>query len=234
MNAKELMILTTVDTITLQIYYEHLASDKIINHLSLIFPPPVFKGSTRHTSKVFIYPLGEFGKLKVEKFRASKKYTKLTFYGLSQYNALMEVQNTLKMALDTIKTLLNIVSQIEILNIDISYDVKKDFPQDLDEEKLKAHFKYYKTLRVNSQKGNNLTSGITLGTKKSRFKIVIYDKQYKNGLSEPLTRFEKTFKEANRKPVTLDCVKDLKQYIKLLHNEWAEELLLIDEAIEIC
>ena len=225
---------TTVDTITIQIHYENFTSDEIINHCSLRLPPPVYIGSTKHSSKIFIFPLGEYGKLKIEKFRASKKYTKLTFFGLSQYNALGEPQNTLKMALDTIESLLSIVHRIEVVGIDISYDIKKDFPQDLDMKRIKKFFKGYKFFKLSLQDESTIISGMTLGTKKSRFKIVIYDKQYKNGLCRSLTRFEKTYKEANRQPVILDCMKDLEQYIKLLQNEWTEELLLIVEVIEVC
>ena len=231
MNAEGLTKLTTVDTITIQIHYENFTSDEIINHCSLRLPPPIYAGSTKHSSKIFIFPLGEYGKLKIEKFRASKKYTKLTFFGLSQYNALGEPQNTLKLALGIIEELLSIVHEIEILGIDVSYDIKKGFPQDLDVKEIKNFFKKYKSFKLSLQDESTLVSGITLGTQKSRFKIVIYDKQYKNELHGSLMRFEKTFKEIDRRPVILDCVQDLKQYIKLLQNEWAEELLLIDEVI---
>lgn len=251
-GANSFMPLTAIDTLTINIPLELIHSEKYLLDYLLKFslrPYRQYSDDVKHESIFYLSKDNQRAKVKLIRFYAHKQ-VKLVFFGLSQYSDKGKPRKALKMALRIIKSLLRDVQlldsghskidgsyigganplKLSIAHVDVCYDLSNEQPiSNIPLEAIETYSTtYYNSAEAVLYQSDEVLTGIKIGSKDTRFKFTIYDKEYKENDKQPIVRFEKRFREKNLKPVTITSMADIFSYLRQVRYEFAEELVELE------
>jgi len=251
-GANPFMPLTAIDTLTINIPLELITSEKYLLDYLLKFslhPYRQYSDDVKHESIFYLSKDNKRAKVKLIRFYAHKQ-VKLVFFGLSQYSNKGKPLKALKNALRITKSLLRDAKlldsghlkidgsyiggenplKLSIAHVDVCYDLSNEQPiSHIPLEAIETYSKnYYNSAEAILYQSDEVLTGIKIGSKDTRFKFTIYDKEYKENDKQPIVRIEKRFREKNLKPVTITSMADIFSYLRQLRYEFAEELVELE------
>ena len=220
-------IKTQIDSIQFRLKHSLLSYDKLLFFLQYIYSKNIkvhsmFRNEFKREVTFF---LSNFeAKLKIMHLYSSKTLI-IEFYGLYQYSKCGTPIDSLQIVLNLLEELFNHYPKLTlpISRVDICYDSTTPILTTKKRTLLKWQRNTYQLDKITYH-----PTSITWGTKKTRFKIVAYDKTVKNNLDVQIYRLEISIKEAYKKLVPINGLLDLISYCSLLQSEFEETLLIED------